>query len=145
MKENKNFFIEGNISASIVERDISNHSKKLNIGAHTTFLGQVRADEINGKKVIGIEYSAYTDMANKKLMEIKEEFIRKYSLTCLHIYHSIGFVKAGGISLFVLASSAHRSDAINCLHELIDKIKNQVPVWGKEILEDSSYTWKENQ
>ena len=53
----------------------------------------MRADEIDGKTVVAIEYSAYEEMAEQSFHEIRETAFEKYDLTCLHIYHSLGIVK----------------------------------------------------
>ncbi len=118
---------------------------KKDIGAHSIFLGQVRADEINGETVAAIEYTTYEEMALEKMHEIREAIFSKYELTCLHVHHSLGKVKAGEISLFVFASSAHRKAAIEACSEIVEKIKKELPVWGKEIFENEGYQWKENK
>jgi molybdopterin synthase catalytic subunit len=69
----------------------------------------------------------------------------KYNLTCLHIYHSLGRVNAGEISLFVFTSSPHRQAAIEACAEIVERVKKEVPVWGREILENESYQWKVNK
>ncbi|MBT8293054.1 MAG: molybdenum cofactor biosynthesis protein MoaE, partial [Eudoraea sp.] len=114
------------------------------IGAHDIFLGQVRADEIEGRKVEAIEYSAYEEMANLKFHEIREAAFKRFDLSCMHIYHSTGIVKAGEICLFVFVSSPHRKEVFEALHEVVEEIKKQVPVFGKELFEDDSYQWKVN-
>ncbi|MDX1314614.1 MAG: molybdenum cofactor biosynthesis protein MoaE, partial [Eudoraea sp.] len=68
----KNVFREGAISPEFIANSIAKHQVKTQIGAHDIFLGQVRADEIDGKVVKGIDYTAYEDMANKKFHEIRE-------------------------------------------------------------------------
>ena len=143
-KKPKNIFVEGPISASFIAEQIQNHSTKTNIGAHEIFLGQVRADLISNKKVAAIEYTAYTEMVLEKMHEIREAIFDKYELTCMHVHHSLGVVKAGEISLFVFTSSAHRRAAIDACNELVERIKNELPVWGKEIFEDETYQWKVN-
>ncbi|MCB1660735.1 MAG: molybdenum cofactor biosynthesis protein MoaE, partial [Pseudomonadales bacterium] len=75
---------------------------------------------------------------------IREDAFEKYPLTCMHIYHSLGAVAAGEISLFVFTSSPHRRAAIDACNEIVERIKNEVPVWGKEVLEDGEYVWKTN-
>ena len=95
----KNVFKQGAISSEFIGQSISKHQSKTNIGAHNIFLGQVRADQIEGKLVCGIEYSAYEDMANQKIHAIREETFEKFNLSCMHIYHSIGEVKSGEICL----------------------------------------------
>lgn len=84
-------------------------------------------------------------MALEKSHEIREEIITKYGLTCAHIYHSLGNINVGEICLFVFTSAPHRKEAIDACDEMVDRIKKEVPLWGKEILEDRSHTWKENK
>ncbi|HSN09427.1 MAG TPA: molybdenum cofactor biosynthesis protein MoaE, partial [Hanamia sp.] len=124
---------------------IEKHSSKKEIGAHSIFMGQVRADEINGETVAAIDYTTYEEMALEKMDEIREAIFSKYELTCLHVHQSLGKVKAGEISLFVFTSSAHRKAAIEACSEIVEKIKKELPVWGKEIFENEGYQWKENK
>jgi molybdopterin synthase catalytic subunit len=105
----------------------------------------VRKDVIEGLEVVAIEYSAYTEMAEEKFHEIREDIFAKYPLTCMHIYHSLGRVNAGEICLFVFTSAIHRREAIDACNELVERIKQEVPVWGKEIFDNEQYSWKENK
>ena len=140
----KNVFREGAISPEFIANSIAKHQVKTQIGAHNIFLGQVRADEIEGKGVKAIEYTAYQEMANKKFHEIREMAFEKFELSCMHIYHSLGIVKTGEICLFVFVSSPHRKEVFEALHYIVEEIKSQVPVFGKELFEDDSYQWKVN-
>ncbi|MFM7023384.1 MAG: molybdenum cofactor biosynthesis protein MoaE [Flavobacteriales bacterium] len=144
-KKVKNIFVEGPIAPSFIAEDIAKHSTKKNIGGHSIFLGQVRNDIIKGQEVKAIEYTTYTDMALEKMTEIREEIFAKYPLTCMHIYHSLGSIKAGEICLFVFTSSAHRKPAIDACEEVVDRIKKELPVWGKEIFSNDTHQWKENK
>jgi len=141
----KNCFREGAIAATFIGDSIAKHQSKTNIGAHEIFLGQVRADEIDGKTVAAIDYSAYEEMANEKFHEIREAAFEKFDLTCMHIYHSLGRVNTGEICLFVFASSKHRVEARNAVAYLVDTIKTDVPIFGKEVFEDETHTWKVNK
>ncbi len=140
----KKSFVQGPISAEFIGNSIAKHQTKTSIGAHNIFLGQVRADEINGKKVTAIEYSAYVEMAEQSFYEIRETAFKKYDLTCLHIYHSLGYVKAGEICLFVFVSAPRRKVVYNALNYLVEEIKEKVAIFGKELFEDETYTWKKN-
>lgn len=140
----KTVFINGPVTSEFIGNSIAHHSKKTEIGAHSIFLGQVRADDLEDGKVVSIIYEAYEEMANDKFHEIREAAFEKYSLTCMHIYHSLGEVKAGEISLFVFTSSPHRKEAINACEEIVERIKKEVPVWGKEITDKGNYAWKKN-
>ena len=92
-----------------------------------------------------IEYTCYEEMANEKMHEIREAIFAKYDLTCMHVYHSLGKVATGEISLFVFTSSKHRKAAINACEELVENIKSSLPIWGKELFTNESYQWKENK
>ncbi|MEP6926587.1 MAG: molybdenum cofactor biosynthesis protein MoaE [Ginsengibacter sp.] len=143
-KKPKNIFVAGAVTPEFIGNSIAKHSTKTEIGAHSIFLGQVRKDIINEKAVAAIEYTTYEEMALEKMYVIRESIFTKYQLTCMHIYHSLGKVAAGEISMFVFTSSPHRKAAIAACEEVVERIKTELPVWGKEIFEDESYQWKEN-
>ncbi len=143
-KPKKKVFIEGPIAASFIGESIAKHQTKTSIGAHDIFLGQVRADEIDGKTVAAIEYSAYEEMAENTIHEIREAAFEKYNLTCMHIYHSLRRVNAGEICLFVFVSSPRRKEVFDAIEFLVEEIKSKVPIFGKEIFEDETHTWKRN-
>ena len=143
-KPKKTSFIQGAISAEFIGNSIAKHQSKTTIGAHNIFLGQVRADEIEGKTIVAIDYSAYGEMAEQSFYEIREVAFAKYDLTCMHIYHSLGIVKAGEICLFVFVSAPRRKVVFEAIEFLVEEIKQKVPVFGKEIFEDETYTWKKN-
>lgn len=143
-KPAKKSFIQGAIAAEFIGNSIAKHQSKTSIGAHNIFLGQVRADVIEGKEVVAIEYSAYEEMAEQSFNEIREAAFTKYNLTCLHIYHSLGVVKAGEICLFVFVSAPRRKVVYEALNYLVEEIKDKVAIFGKELFEDETYTWKTN-
>jgi len=145
LRKPKNIFVEGPISPEKIAQSIANHSSKTDIGGHSIFLGQVRADEKEGGKVKAIDYTAYEEMALEKAFEIRESVFAKYPLTCMHIYHSLGEVKVGEICLFVFTSSKHRKAAIDSCEELVERIKKELPIWGKELVDNEKEVWKENQ
>lgn len=143
-KKIKNVFIQGAITAEFIGNSIAKHQSKTTIGAHDIFLGQVRADEVDGNIVASIEYTAYEEMANEKFHEIREATFEKFNLTCMHIYHSLGNVKVGELCLFVFVSSPRRKEVFKAIEYIVEEIKTQVPVFGKEIFEDSTHQWKVN-
>jgi len=143
-KSIKNVFKNGAIPPEFIASSVAKHQSKTTIGAHQIFLGQIRADEINGKKVVAIEYTAYEEMANAKMHDIREAAFSKFNLSCMHIYHSLGTVKAGEICLFVFVSSPRRKECYKAIEYLVEEIKNEVPIFGKEIFEDDDFQWKVN-
>jgi molybdopterin synthase catalytic subunit len=144
-KKAKNIFIPGAIKPEFISDSIARHASKKDIGAHSIFLGQVRADQTDKGIVESIEYTSYEEMALEKMAQIREEIFSKFDLTCLHVYHSLGVVAAGEICLFVFTSSAHRKNAIAGCEELVERIKAELPVWGREIIADGGHQWKVNQ
>ncbi|WP_395805768.1 molybdenum cofactor biosynthesis protein MoaE [Daejeonella sp.] len=141
----KNIFSQGPIPATFIAESIQKHSSQTAIGGHSIFLGQVRADETEHGKVKAIDYTAFEEMALEKMHQIREEIFAKYPITCMHIHHSLGEVKAGEICLFVFSSSAHRKAAIDSCTEIVERIKAELPIWGKEIMENDSHQWKVNK
>lgn len=142
-KISKNF-IDGPIAPEFIGEAIAKHKSKTGIGAHEIFLGQVREDDFEGQKVTELEYTAYQEMAEKTLQQIKDEAFEKHDLTCMHIYHSLGKVGIGEVSLFVMVSAAHRQACFDALHEVVEAIKARVPIWKKELFADNQAQWKEN-
>ena len=140
----KNVFRSGPIPSDFVSEAIAKHQSKTGIGAHNIFLGQVRADVIAGKAVTAIEYTAHEDMANRIFHELREATFKKYDLTCMHIYHSLGKVPAGSLCLFVFVSAPHRKVTYEALEFLVEEIKAKAPIFGKEVFEDQSHQWKVN-
>jgi molybdopterin synthase catalytic subunit len=143
-KKKHKVFIQGAITPAFIADSIAKHSGKTKIGAHDIFLGQVRNDFIDYKTVASIEYSAYEEMAENLFHEIREAIFVKYDIVCMHIYHSLGVVKTGEICLFVFVSAKHRKDAFDACRDLVEQIKAMTPIWGKEIFEDDSHVWKQN-
>ena len=141
----KDIFIEGPVSPVFIADSIAKHSSKTDIGGHSIFLGQVRRDEIDGKLVGAIEYTAFQELALAQMHQIREEIFLKYPLTCMHVHQSLGTIKAGEICLFVFTSSAHRKPAIDACTEIVERLKAELPIWGKEVFEDGTHQWKENK
>lgn len=143
-KKKKTMFMSGAIPSDKISISIGNHSNKTNIGAHSIFLGQVRADQVDGKSVVAIDYSVYEEMANEVYYEIREEVFAKFDLTCAHVHHSTGLVKTGELCFFVFTSSKRRKMAIDACEYFVEEIKKRVPIFGKEIFDNDSHQWKVN-
>lgn len=141
IKKKPTVLINSAITPMFISDSIAKHSSKTNIGAHAIFLGQIRKDCKENKTVASIEYSAHNEMAEKVFHEIRERAFEKFDMVCMHIYHSIGKVTVGEISLFVFVSCKHRAQSYVALEWLVDEIKLQVPIWKKENYDDGSYSW----
>ncbi len=141
----KNVFIKGPITPGFIAESIAKHQTKQDIGAHNIFLGQVRADQIKNNTVTAINFTCYEDMANKILNDIREKAFKTFNLTCMHIYHSLGEIKAGEICFFVFVSAKHSTEVYAATEYIVNIVKKKVPLFGKEIFEDESHQWKTNK
>ena len=106
-------------------------------GAVVTFLGTTR-DNFEGKRVVTLEYEPFAEMAVKKLEEICEELKVEFQIEDIAIAHRIGLVPIGEISLVVAVASPHRMAAFQACHIAVDRLKETVPIWKKEIYQDGS-------
>ena len=136
----KDIFVEGPIDPQFVATSLAKHATRMDIGAHDLFLGQVRADAIAGDTVEAIEYTAYRDMALERMTDIREEAFAKWpSMTCLHVHHSLGRIPAGQLCFFVFASAPHRQAAREAVAWVVDRIKTDLPIFGREVFSDSTH------
>lgn len=140
----RDIFVEGPIDPAFIAESIAKHATRTDIGAHEIFLGQVRADAIDGREVEAIEYTAYREMANEQMEPIREEAFARWPITCLHVHHSQGIIKAGELCFFVFASSGHRQSAREAVAFVTDEVKKRLPIFGKEIFQGGGHQWKEN-
>jgi molybdopterin synthase catalytic subunit len=110
------------------------HVRRDDSGAVTLFLGVVR-DNSHGHRVLYLEYDAYPEMAERKLREVAEEAQARWPITDIAIAHRTGRLEIGETSLLVAVSSPHRHDAFAACHHIVNRIKEIVPIWKKEVWE----------
>lgn|SRR5450759_924599 len=138
-----NYLTYGPVSQKIITQLIEKMGGKTDSGGHMLFLGQVRADVIDGLKVKAIEYSAYIELVNVEAEKIKKTIFSEFAdVKSIEIVHSTGIVNAGEISLLVFVSAGHRHQAMQACSKTVELIKVNLPVWKKEIFEDDSHKWK---
>ena len=144
--ENKNQFVftEGPIGSDAISAAIQEGSAHHDAGAYSVFIGQVRSDVIEGKIVKTIRYTSNTEMAEKVMNDIISEAGKKFDLKKAKVIHSLGDVSKGEICLFVMAVCGHRRESFKAIEFIVEQLKKELPVWGQEIFEDNSHTWKIN-
>ena len=106
-------------------------------GAVALFYGVVRNENL-GRRVQYLEYDAYPEMAVKKMKEVADEVRAKFPVAEVGVLHRTGRLEIGETSLLVAVSSPHRREAFEACHYAVDRIKQVVPVWKKEVWEDGS-------
>lgn len=110
---------------------VSGHAR----GGLVTFTGAVR-DHSHGKKVTRLEYEAYAPMAQKKLAQIGEEAREKWPGTEVAVLHRLGTLTPGELAVVIAVSAPHRKEAFRACEYVIDRLKEDVPIWKKEFAED---------
>jgi MoaE-MoaD fusion protein len=103
-------------------------------GAVATFIGTTRVAS-RGRRVHYLEYEAYGGMAEEVMAELAGELKARYDLCEVAILHRIGRVDIGGISVVIAVSAPHRADALAACKDAIDRLKQSVPLWKKEVYE----------
>ena len=104
------------------------------IGAVSVFLGLVR-DNNKGRRVLHLEYEAYEPLAVRGLDLIVTEAREKWPAVRLAIHHRIGRMEIGEASVAIAVSAPHRQDALAACKDAIDRLKETVPLWKKEVYE----------
>ena len=114
---------------------VAEHVRRDDAGAIALFYGVVR-DHNRGRRVMHLEYDAYPEMATKVMRQIAAEVKERFGVAEIAIQHRTGRLGIGETSLLVAVSSAHRKEAFEACQALVDRFKETVPVWKKEVFED---------
>ncbi len=104
-------------------------------GAVAAFLGVVR-EQTRGRQVRYLEYEAYREMAIPKMHEIAEEIRQKWQVDEIAMVHRIGRLQIGEASVAIAVSAPHRHSALAACAYAIDRLKETVPIWKKEVWTD---------
>jgi molybdopterin synthase catalytic subunit len=119
------------------------HVRRDESGAVAVFLGVVRNNNL-GRRVLRLEYDAYPQMAEKKLRQVAEEAMSRWPITNIAIAHRTGRLEIGETSLLVVVSSPHRDEAFEACQHAVNRIKEIVPIWKKEVWEGGE-AWIEGE
>jgi molybdopterin synthase catalytic subunit len=119
------------------------HVRRDETGAVALFLGVVR-DNSHGRRVLYLEYDAYPEMAERKLREVAEEILTRWPITDVAIAHRTGRLEIGETSLLIAVSSPHRQEAFAACQHIVNRIKEVVPIWKKEVWEGGE-AWIEGE
>jgi MoaE-MoaD fusion protein len=103
-------------------------------GAIATFIGTTRVHS-RDRTVRHLDYEAYEEMAEQVMAEIAAELKERYDLCEIAIHHRTGRVEIGEASVVIAVSAPHRQDALAACKDVIDTLKERVPLWKKEVYE----------
>ncbi|OGO04040.1 MAG: molybdenum cofactor biosynthesis protein MoaE [Chloroflexi bacterium RBG_13_54_9] len=103
-------------------------------GAVVSFVGIVRGYQ-EGKRILYLEYDAYKEMAERKLKQVADEVRRRWEITQVAIIHRIGRLEVGETIVVIAVGAPHRKEAFEACRYAIDRLKEIVPIWKKEVWE----------
>ena len=109
-------------------------------GATLLFLGTVR-DVNNGRAITGMDYSAYTSLAERELADIVSEAATKYEADDIIVEHRIGTLALGDASVAIAVAHPHRGPAYDASRYVIEQLKQRVPIWKLEHYTDGTREW----
>ena len=112
-----------------------NAVRRSSSGAVAAFLGVVR-EQTRGRQVRYLEYEAYREMAIPKMREIADEIRRKWEVDEIAMVHRIGHLQVGEASVAIAVAAPHRHQALAACAYAIDRFKETVPIWKKEVWTD---------
>ena len=132
--------VEGRIDVA----SLISGAQRPDCGAISTFVGTTRVDETGGASVEHLEYEAYRPMADRKLEEIGAEIRMRWDVREVSIVHRIGRVDPGEASVAIVIASPRRGPAFEASRYAIERIKEVVPIWKREVWSDG-YVWVGSQ
>ncbi len=103
-------------------------------GAVATFTGTVRRQS-RGREVELLEYEAYAEMAEDVMTKLAADLQSRHELCAVAIHHRVGRLEIGEASVVIAVSAPHRQAALAACKEAIDRLKETVPLWKKEVYE----------
>jgi molybdopterin synthase catalytic subunit len=108
-------------------------------GGVVTFTGAVRGLS-HGARIERLEYEAYKPMAEKVMAELCDEIEREIDGARVAVEHRVGVLAVGEVAVVIAASAPHRAEAFTACRAMIDRLKDRVPIWKKEVGE-SGEVW----
>ena len=109
-------------------------------GAMLLFVGTVR-DVNNGRAITGMDYAAYTSMAERELADIVNEAAAKFDADDIIVEHRIGTLALGDASVAIAVAHPHRAPAYDASRYVIEQLKQRVPIWKLEHYTDGTREW----
>jgi len=130
------------ITTRVIEPRALEEAVRTKDGGIVTFLGVVRDDDGEGRRVTGLSYEAFSALAEREFETIADEAGRRFGDVRIAIVHRVGELRVGEIAVAVLASAVHRGTAFDACRYAIDELKRRAPIWKKEHYADGSAQWR---
>ena len=133
---------ENDFDSATEQARLKQHS--LLVGAVAEFTGCVRADEQEESTIQAIFLEHYSPMTERAIEKIIQQASERWSLIAVTVIHRVGKLSTGDNVVYVGAASKHRKDALACIEFAMDYLKNDVPIWKKELTINSEH-WVEQK
>ncbi len=104
-------------------------------GAIAQFLGVVR-DSNRGRRVLHLDYEAFTEMAEAEMSRIERETHGRFAISEVALAHRVGRIEIGEVSVAIVVAAPHRAPALEACRFAIEELKRRVPIWKKEVFSD---------
>jgi molybdopterin synthase catalytic subunit len=128
------------VESEISIQDVMDAVDTPEAGAVVTFVGVVRNNS-KGRIVHYLEFEAYQPMAEKKMQEIAGEIYAQWELDQVAMLHRIGRLEIGEVIVAIAVASPHRNEAFAACQYAIDRLKEVVPIWKREVWQDGTEEW----
>lgn len=145
--------VDGPVPASVLDAARMEISARADIGAQVQFIGQVRADPVardgaenDGTAVQAIEFTAHRELARAGLEALCRRIAGETGpdVRLIRVWHALGRVSVGEAPIAIIVGSGHRKAGFACCAAILEALKVEVPIFGREIRGDGSAEWKTN-
>lgn len=160
-------FVDGGVDIAMVAHAVAELNQDSRVGGQNLFVGQVRADKHPEGVVTGIEFSAHREMADAAVSAFLKRIVGHdhvepvepsvdsladkradnpgLALPRVFIRHGLGLIPVGGSPLFIAVGTERRDEAFRLCREILEALKSEAPIYGKELLDSEGHKWKVNQ
>lgn len=108
-------------------------------GALVMFEGIVRNHD-DGRGVIGIEYSCHPTAA-EVVAQVAQDVAGRHPECRVAVVHRVGKLAIGDLAMVGVVASPHRGASFAAIQDLVDTIKEKLPVWKRQLFTDGTDEW----
>lgn len=144
--ENDELLVQGGVPVAALSEVLTRWASLPHLGAHSVFLGQVRADRHPEGVVSAIEFSAHESMAERALRELAPRVAAEHTAEEVRVFlqHGLGELEVGEVPVIVAVATGHRAEAFAVCRGILEALKSEVPIYGKELFGREGHRWKVN-
>jgi molybdopterin synthase catalytic subunit len=131
---------EPRVTLGSLVAEIKRHPDAERSGAIATFTGRVRAkDGADDDRTTALEFETYEGVADQRMATIGEELESREGVHAVRMHHRTGYIADGEDIVFVVVLAGHRREAFRTVEDGIDRLKDEVPIFKREITVDGEF------